>query len=120
MQATADTQCTPDIAPCSRDAPPESSSPRPSTPSLCASDTPPDHPSKIIANNRASGRQLRSKVWFHFIQAADYETSKQSKCVHCGKVFTSRYGSTSSLGKHLEKKHPEVLDAPDGAEALDR
>jgi BED zinc finger len=122
MQATADTQCTPDIAPCSSGDPSESSQPSPPTPSPSprASDNPPDHPSKIIANNCANGRQLRSKVWFHFIQAIDYETSKKSRCVHCGTVFTSRYGSTSSLAKHLEKKHPEQLNASDGAEALGR
>lgn len=62
---------------------------------LSAFDTPPDHPSRILAQNRANGRMLRSIAWLHFTQAADYETSRRSACVHCKKTFKSRYGSTS-------------------------
>jgi hypothetical protein len=117
MQAAANTQCTPDTTPCSSDE--ESSSSSSSTPSLCASESPSSHPSDILANNCANGNKLRSRVWSHFIQAADYKTSKQSTCVHCGKTFKSHYGSTSSLNQHL-KKHPDVLDTPDYVETLGR
>jgi hypothetical protein len=115
MQAVADTQPAPDITSCSYDE--ESSSSSPSTPSPRASATPPDQLSKILANNRASGQKLRSKVWLHFTKAADYKTSGKATCVHCGKTFTSRRGSTTTMNQHLEKLH---FDTPERAEFLAR
>jgi len=72
---------------------------------------------EILANNCIDGRQPRSKVWLHFVKAADYKASKTAKCAHCGQTYTSRRGSTTTMRDHLLKKHPDKLNPPDGAEA---
>jgi hypothetical protein len=115
MQAT-DTQCTADMA--TSDNLPESFPSPLSTPSLRASPAPPVHVLSFPADNSINGRQPRSKVWHHFLKAADYTTSKKATCMHCNKTFMSRHGSTSTMRLHLEKNHPNMLSA--GAESPDR
>jgi hypothetical protein len=59
-------------------------------------------------------------VWKHFIKADDYATSKKVTCKYCNATLTATGGSTSSLIAHLQRKHPGVLDMPDGVEPFDK
>jgi len=74
------------------------------------------------ANPGATGRQPRSPVWKHFIQADDYATSKKATCMYCDATLTASGGSTSSMLVHHQKKkkHPGMLDTPDDSESSDR
>src|SRR5262245_57910446 len=109
MQATPDTQSTAAVTSSSSGDLSEGPWPLHSTPSLRTPAARPDPLADILANNCANGRQLRSKVWCHFVKAADYKTSKKATCVYCGNTFMSRRGTTTSMMQHLEKKHPDML-----------
>ena len=52
------------------------------------------------------GGRHRSEVWNHF--HVNEERTKAS-CLHCHKLFAFCGGSTSTLLKHLRKKHPSEL-----------
>jgi len=54
-----------------------------------------------------------SLVWKHFRQ----ESPSRISCLHCGTIFKTLGGSTSSALRHLRKSHPDkVTDAEEEAE----
>jgi BED zinc finger len=65
-------------------------------------------------------RQHRSEIWNHFRKADDYEVSKKTICMRCGKTFRSACGSTTTMRTHLMKNHPGALTTHADAESLSR
>ena len=91
-----------------------------STPSPRASTAPSVHGVGFPECNYVNGREPRSDVWHHFFKAADHTISKKATCMHCGKMFTSRHGSTSTMRDHLRNKHPKEFSETAGADSPNR
>lgn len=54
---------------------------------------------------KPTGKSYRSNVWSHFQLRFVEEGKTNAKCDHCDRVFVYS-GSTSTLNRHLNSKHP--------------